>query len=366
MEWACGSRTTPRSSPESLSCVVGLPVRRRPRRLLAAGLLAGLLSAAPPARAEGDPPAQDLVAAARADMDAGRYATACPALMSSYRTLPAALTLYYLASCEDKAGLTASAWIHYGEYVQSFDQLPADAQKEQRPFETTAAERRKALEPSLPRLTVTLPPSAPFGTKILRKSAQGATIEIPAGVPLPIDPGDHVLMTETPRGKVKEQRLTIKSAEQRSLVAEVVAGPDDPPPARYAPEVPPLPLVLPPEEKPASSLRRAAYVLGGAGIGALVIGIAGGAVVLSQKSTVEENCVDRYCNRKGQSAADTARVGGTLANVAFPVGLALLTAGVGLYLAEPAPPKLGAAPARFSLRLSVDPSGAVLGARGDF
>lgn len=299
-------------------------------------------------------------------MDAGRYDTACPALLRSYRMVPAARTLYDLASCEDKAGLTASAWAHYGEYVQSFDQLPADAQKEQRSFEAAAAARRAALEPSVPRLTVTLPPSAPFGTKVLRKSVQGATIEIPVGVPLPIDPGEHVLTTETLGGKGKEQRITMQSAEKRSLVVQVDLGPKEPPPARYADEMPPLPLILPPEEKPASSFRKAAYVLGGAGIAGLVIGIVGGAVVLSQKGTVADNCVDRYCNRKGQSAADTARVGGTLANVAFPVGLAMLTAGVGLYLAEPAPPKLGGVPARVGFRLSIHPGSAALGAEGEF
>jgi len=110
---------------------------------------------------------------------------ACLPLKESYRTDPQSSTLFKLAECEDGAGLIATAVLMYDDYLKVFDGLSPDQQKAERAQEQKAAARKEALERDLPRITLTLPPNAPEGTRILRK-AEGAGDLVPMVLNAPL------------------------------------------------------------------------------------------------------------------------------------------------------------------------------------
>src|SRR5579871_2746595 len=91
--------------------------------LYATALVASLaaLSATPARADERDPTAaESLFRSARAAVDRGDYATACPQFAESQRLDPAPGTLMNLADCEEHLGRVASAWEHF---VQAREQL---------------------------------------------------------------------------------------------------------------------------------------------------------------------------------------------------------------------------------------------------
>src|SRR5204863_10189231 len=59
--------------------------------------------------------AEALFREGRALMEAGNYKAACPKLEESYAQDPATGTLLALGICQERAGLTASAWATYSD-----------------------------------------------------------------------------------------------------------------------------------------------------------------------------------------------------------------------------------------------------------
>src|SRR5690349_6731302 len=96
------------------------------RRLLA--LLAAPLWLYPATAAAQDVAAADaLFNKAVADMDAGRYDVACPALVESQRLDPRPGTLFAVAACNVKAGKIATASAFYDDYLRAVGDLPGTA-----------------------------------------------------------------------------------------------------------------------------------------------------------------------------------------------------------------------------------------------
>ena len=114
----------------------------------------GLMLLAPPmARADGageNAAAQALFDEGRRLMEQGDYAAACPKLESSQKLDPGAGTLLNLATCYEKNGQTASAWVTYQDAATaSADRHPDWAER--------ARARTAALAPILSRLTISVP-----------------------------------------------------------------------------------------------------------------------------------------------------------------------------------------------------------------
>src|SRR3954471_19352248 len=187
------------------------------------GPLLGALVLAAPAAAGDVATAEALFNRGVADMKASKFETACPAIEESYRLDPRPGTLFALAECEAKRGRVATAVTRYGDYLSLFSRLPPDQQAKQKGRDKIASEKKAELIPSVPEITLTLPPDAPRGTVVKRDDA--VLSEAALGVPLPIDPGEHVVTTQAPGGDLSETKVSIKKAEKQQIVLKVKSAP---------------------------------------------------------------------------------------------------------------------------------------------
>ena len=184
---------------------------------LAASLATCALLAASGASAQGSD-----AAAAEALFDqgqqakkAGDYGTACAKFAESERLDRAAGTLLNLADCEERLSALAQAWQHWREAVALFppgdDRLPIPRR------------RLSALEPRVPHLTLTLAPGAPAGAVVVRDGVALGPASL--GVPLPLNPGAHVLIVKAPKAPTVGE-LTVAEGERAAITLE--AGPPAP------------------------------------------------------------------------------------------------------------------------------------------
>jgi len=128
----------------------------------------------------------------------------------------------------------------------------------------------------------------------------------------------------------------------------VKPGPPAPKPAR----LPPTPRKTHATERPAPNLQRTAgFVIGGAGLAALITSAVTGALVLDRKQTVERECGGGLCSDAGMRAADTGQKLAAVSTIAFTVGLAGVASGAYLVVSSPqTPARSGSA---FALRLVI-------------
>jgi hypothetical protein len=101
--------------------------------------------------------------------------------------------------------------------------------------------------------------------------------------------------------------------------------------------------------------RTAGYVLGGIGIVGIGVGTVTGLMVLSKKSTVDDNCnAQKQCNQTGADAADSGKTLGTISGASFIIGAVALGAGAYLVLSskEKQPTEVGIGPGQLFLRRS--------------
>ena len=131
----------------------------------------------------------------------GDYAAACPKFAESQRHDPAPGTLLNLADCEEHVGQLARAWDHF---VEAESSLPRGDSRI-----AFAHERAAKLEKRVPRMVVRLVPGAPANTLTTRDAQELGPAAL--GVPLPVDPGEHVIATHAP-GRY-DARITVRIAE---------------------------------------------------------------------------------------------------------------------------------------------------------
>jgi hypothetical protein len=314
-------------------------------------------------RAAGADPAQVTFDRGVADMEAGRFERACPSIEESYKLDPRPGTLFTLAECEAGRGRLATAVKRYRDYLAFWAALPADKRQKQSDRVETARRQQVALLPLVPELTLALSPSAPSGTLVIR---DGDVVPAAAlGVPSPVDPGEHVVTTQAPRGPVSKVRITVAKGEKKSVVLEVRVAEVSPsvlaePPVRVAPKA----------EAATSGQRIGAFVVGSAGLAGIVVGATAGGIAVAKKSVVDKECglggIAAACNPQGKAAADSLQAFGTVSTVGIVLGLAAVGAGVALFTTEPKA-KANAAGKGPRVRadvLAAGPRGAALGVRG--
>jgi hypothetical protein len=285
--------------------------------------------------------AEDVAAAAAAfdrglaDMKAGRYDTGCPALAESHRLDPKPGALFTLAECEAKRGRVATAMTHYRDLVAWVARLPPAQATKHVERERVAKERIAELAKQVPELTLELTPNAPGGLVVTR---DGVTLG-PAllGVPLPIDPGEHVVAVRAADGRARETRVTLALGERRRLALE--------PPATSARAAPASVLGAP---AGTSSQRTWGFVVGGAGVAGIVTGAVLGGLAWSKKSAIDDGCQGPVCTPAGKAAADEGQAFALGSSVAFPVGAALTAAGVIVVLTAPKRAATGAVRVTFA------------------
>lgn len=278
--------------------------------------------------------AQALFDKAVADLEQGNVKAACPAFAESQRIDPRPGTLFALADCEVALGRLASALGHYHEYLGWVSRLSEDSQQRHAERVTLAKTQVEALEPKVPKLALALSPSAPSGTVVERDGVplQGAAL----GVALPIDPGEHVIVTHAPGLAEERITITLAAGESKRLEVPVKPAPVAPPPASPAVE----PTSRPATERPnddGASQRTLGYVAGGVGIAGVLVGSITGLLVLDRKATVNDECKPdpNSCTKEGVEAADSGQSLATVSTIAFAVGVAGVATGVTLILTAP-------------------------------
>jgi hypothetical protein len=285
------------------------------RAVVALAALVGSIPAV--AHADDASLAEALFRDARQAMRAGDYEEACPKLAESERLDPSAGTRLNLAVCEEHRGRIATAWAAYRSVA---DELPAaDARV------AVARDRAAALEPRLPWLRIVLPPDSAGVVVGIDGTELGAAS---IGVPLPVDPGPHVLQVGA-GASMHRLALTIAESERRDAVVD---------PAWVHPTARGLEAAPRPAEPATSSVRRTAgwgaIAFGGASLAASVVL---GVIVLHDKSIVQDHCAARVCDDRGLAAGRDGTLAATLGTVTFSVGLASLAAGTYLVVSAPAP-----------------------------
>lgn len=354
-------------------------VASRPR-MLAAALLVTAACWSSAAAADDVAAAKALFNRGLADMESGQYDTGCPAISASYKLDPRPGTLFTLAECEAKRGRVATALARYEDYLAAFGRMTADQQKKQSGREAIAAAQKVALAPLVPELTITLPAAAPRGTVVKRDDV---TLEEAAlGVPLPIDPGEHVVTSQAPNGPVSELRVTLAKGEKKEVVLPVgTAAEGQPAKTETKPETPKLVTtalasvgpVAPPAVVVAGDgggQRTAAFVVGGVGVAGVALGAVMGGLLFSKTGTVSANCADTtpgnaVCNPTGKEAAEAGKTFGLVSTIGFAAGLAALGGAVVIFATAPAKQPRTAAWVS-GVVVSAGPEGASARIRGAF
>ncbi len=205
-----------------------------PRFSLAVCMLSLLLGASP--AAAGDDPYDDEDADPYAAEDAGSLfkeglasmnaldlEAACPKLDRSYHIDPRPGTLYTLAECEARRERLVTAITHFSQFITVVNSCPPWKQRQYQARKEKAEKRRTEIEPSVPMLTLTLEPDAPWTTLV---ELDGAKIELSAlGAPRALNPGPHVIMVKAPGGKTAELRISLAKAEKKQLTLSAGLSP---------------------------------------------------------------------------------------------------------------------------------------------
>jgi hypothetical protein len=270
-------------------------------------------------RAEDRATAEALFAAGREALRQGDYRSARDKFTESNHLDPAVGTVLNLAICEEHLGLLASAWQRYQEVIQALargdERLPV------------ARARAAAIDARVPRLTIRLAPSAPAQTKVSRGA--GALTSASFGTALPLDPGKHEIVATAPGRSARRYDVVLAEGARKELVVE--PGPPLPEPARPQQAVPARKRSPEPQAGPRSVQRTAGFVIGGAGIAALITSAVTGVLVIDRKQTVDRECgPDGFCSDAAFEAAESGKTLASVSTVAFVFGL--VGVGSGTYL----------------------------------
>jgi hypothetical protein len=292
------------------------------------------------------------------------FERACPTFEESLRLYASLNTEYFLADCYERAGKTATAWVDYLEVAEKAHAAGESAK------ERKARERAAQIEGKVPHLTIRVTDPA-AGVKIARDGVEVGRAQW--GVPMPIDPGAHVVVASAPGYAT----VTVQASVERDGADASVTVPSlerEAPPAPAAssarpPAPPPEPTTPPPEAAApvrdagatsGSGQRIAGWIVGGAGLAAMGVG---GALALAAKSSYDgaQGCTDTACtSQDGFNARNSARSQGNVATVVFFVGAAAVIGGGVLWLTAPSSSAASGRSAG-TLRVGVAPGAAFVG-----
>jgi hypothetical protein len=292
------------------------------RKSLSAALTLSLCLAAAPGFADDPPPAS---AAERADalfqegkrlFEARSFAEACGRFAQSDALDPSVSALGLLAGCHEQQGRLATAWKEYLETAKR-----ADATSDSRG--SFARERAAALEPRLPRLTISVTRPAP-GTEVLRNNARVPSEEL--GVEVPVDPGGYEVAARAPDRQAFHTTVALQEGART-----VVAVPElTPLSVSAAPPAVARRAVLPPPPEAGNPRLVPALIAGGLGLAGIGISIGFGVAASTQNAASKElnsSCAESGVGCDvGKNLRNEAFRAATISTVSFGVGVA----GVGI------------------------------------
>lgn len=291
------------------------------RRWVRLGVAAVVLCTAGEGSAQDSASAEALFNQGVAAMKAGNYDAGCPAVAESHRLDPRPGTLFTLAECEARWGKVATAVAHYTDFVRMVSRLPQDKRAPYAARKQMAEDSLAKLNPTVPQLTLVMPEAAPAQTVVKR---DGQVLGAAAlGIALPVDPGEHVVVTQVPGGPEHQMRIVIGLGESKTVQVEIEQGA--------------APMTSGSESVPTTAQRRyvsGTWIAGGVGAAGMVVWGVTGLMAMSKKSTVNERCNGSVCSSPtGKEAGDSGRTLAQVATVGLGVGVAGLAVGAALYFA---------------------------------
>jgi hypothetical protein len=294
--------------------------------------------------------------------EAGRCEEAIAHFVESERLDPQPKTLINLAECQDR--------MH--QLVEAEQNLVSARDMATRPELSTlraiAVERLAALEPRLPRLTVTLAPGVDGGhVEVLRDGTVLGSVSL--RIPLPTNPGKHVVLARAEGRRERSFEVTLAEGEQQEVLVtpgEPVEPPRPALPAGGTTEIPTVRNDAPPPAPPPSSGRRTiALVVGGAGVAAIATGSVFAFVSMYEYSQSNNGCnAANQCFPDALASRQSSLQHGDWATGFVGAGAALVVAGALLWLTAPGqdPPTTG----RLGVVSALSPSSGSLGLRGSW
>jgi serine/threonine-protein kinase len=276
--------------------------------------------------------AEALFRQARDLMTAGHYGEACPKLAESQRLDPSAGTMLNLATCYEKNGQLASAWV-------TFKGAATAAQNANEPDRAKLARARVAdLEPKLATLTIAVAPAADVPGLVVKRD--GETVGRAGwGVPIPVDPGAHSVEASAPGRRPWQSQAVVEGPAAKASIDVPTLVEDARPPAPAPPgpvsPPPPAPAVPPPPSSPGSTQRVLGVVTGVVGLGGIAVGSVFGLIAKGHQSDAGPHCNGTVCDGTGVSDLSDAHSAATVSTIGFIAGGAVLAGGVVLYLVAP-------------------------------
>jgi hypothetical protein len=281
--------------------------------------------------------ADSLFTEAKQLMASGDYATACPKLAESYRLDPGTGTLTALAVCHQHIGKVATAWNEFAEVASS-------AQRQGRADrEAFARQQINAIEPLLSRLTIQVPPDVAAIPK-LEVRRDTTVVSQPAwGVPVPVDPGDHIIEATAPDREPWTGHITVDGNADQKVIAVPLLDKQAAatPPVEQAPTLSPVPPAETTSDHHAPfPMRTVGLVVGGAGIVSLALGSYFGASAISKSNDAKKRCTEpSACSDEGAVSENSdAKSDAVIADVTVIAGLAAIGTGVFMFLTAPKAP----------------------------
>ncbi len=366
--------------------MVMLRPRRRAARAVprfavgALGLAIAILLAVPAAAqsSSDQAAAEALFKQGRDLMAAGQYTDACPKLAESERLDPAPGTLLNLATCYERSGQVASAWVTYKEAAT------AARNADQAERARMATDKATELEPSLPTLTIVVSPAADEADLQVRRDGE-LVGRAEWGVAIPVDPGVHVVDARAPGRKPWTGQASIAGVGAKAsldvpvleaLPATTVAPSDVPagPAATAGATVGADRAVVeesvaPPQaarRHPGATQRTVAWVAGAVGLAGVAAGAVFGAIALSDNNQAMSggDCTANVCDAHGVSTTNDAKHAATASTLALAAGGGLVAVGLVLWIASPADPHSAAGRVEVAPLVGAESGGAVI--RGSF
>lgn len=278
--------------------------------------------------------AQSLFDQGKQLMSEGKVAEACLRFQESQRLDPAGGTLLLLATCHEKEGKTATAWLEFNEALSA-------SRRDARPDrEKRAAESIEALRGKLSTITVVVSQPAPAKLQVRRDGQDVGPLQW--SVPIAADPGPHTISASAP-GKQRWQTTVNLAGDAAKLTISIPQLLDG-----GAPELGDAPssdtsagqkMAATGPSSEAKSRPIAGAVTAGAGV--IITGVGIGLAVAA-KSHYDESapfCNGDKCYQQGFDIRSDARDRAGVATVVSGVGLAAMVGGGLWWLFGGAPAK---------------------------
>lgn len=273
---------------------------------------------------------------------AGRCEEAIPKLERAEKLHHSAIVLSRLGECQ----VTQGKLVEGTEMLRKVLREPLPANPS--PALTKAYERAQivldAAKPKLSGLTISVekPPGAELKLTVDGVAVASSLVDSE----LPADPGDHVVEA-TAVGYLKATaRVTLGSADKKTVTLKLEADPNapapttaplgtdatSPGPAPQSAQISPVSQTsAPPDVPPQPPSHAAAYVAWGVGLVGVGVGSAFGIMTLKDKHDLNGQCTNNDCPSSSRDAVDSAKRNGNISTVAFGVGAAGLVLGTVLY-----------------------------------